>query len=291
MTNQTVTGASYSNNVLTLILSSPATIGSSYNIFYKGNSTSTQGSLTNVGSFSTNVNVPIAQVSNPLLSNIVGALGQDTTPSLTPTPEGNQLLGAWISDSIPLNPIAGIINGNEILLNYIANVQNNSGKSVLQASQFSVSINNGTAVTPTGAQLENGNVLLQLANGLLSTGDTIQVTYTPATVSSANDSTNNLYLVDVEGGTLWLPGSSTTIADSSNTTAPEILGAASIVKSNGTNLLTLVFNQQLSSTIPSESDFTVTSNGQNYIVNGTAVNNNVVQLTVAPTAGAALIGH
>jgi len=289
VTNQTVTGASYSNNVLTLTLSSPATIGSSYAISYKGNSTSTQGSLTNVGSFSTNVSVPIAQVSNPLLSNIVGALGPDTTPSLAPTPDGNQLLGAWISDSIPLNPIAGIIiNGNQILLNYIANVQNNSGGSVLQASQFSVSINGASAVTPTGAQLQDGNVELQLANSL-STSDTVQVTYTPASVSSANDSTNNLYLHDAEGGILWLPESNTTITGSSTTTAPELLGAASLVKSDGTNLLTLVFNQLLGSPT---SDFTVTSNGQNYIVTGTAINNNVVQLIVTPpVAGSPLIGE
>jgi len=290
VTNQTVTGASYSNNVLTLTLSSPATIGSSYAISYKGNSTSTQGSLTNVGSFSTNVSVPIAQVSNPLLSNIVGALGPDTTPSLAPTPDGNQLLGAWISDSIPLTPIAGIIiNGNQILLNYIANVQNNSGGSALQTGQFSVSINGAAPVTPTVAQLQNCNVELQLAN-TLSTSDTVQVTYTPASVSSANDYTNNLYLLDAEGGTLWLPESSTTITGSSTTTAPELLGAASLVKSDGTNLLTLVFNQQLLGS--PTSDFTVTSNGQNYIVTGTAINNNVVQLTVTPpVAGSPLIGE
>ncbi len=272
-TNYTVSSTKYTGKILTLTTSSSILAGSSVTV-------------SATGYLQVPVSTPV--VTTSILPNVEAALGQDSTPSLAPTSAGNQLLAAWISDAPPLTPIAGFVQGNQILLNFIENFNT---AITLQKEQFTVTVN-GTVISNdvSNAQFKYSNGILLTLNNSVAATDTVTVSYALNTTNS----TDNPYLTDAEGTKLWVPAFTTSLANSTGnsiTQSPELLGSGSIVQSDGTNLITLVFNQILKGT-PLSNQFTVTVNGQSYSVgSNVTVSGNTVQLTVTPPTGDNLIGQ
>ncbi|MFN5514413.1 MAG: SwmB domain-containing protein, partial [Cyanobacteriota bacterium] len=300
-----VSGAVLENNMVTLTTEPTLSTAQSYTVV---------GTLGAEQSLS--LVTPVTTTS--LLPTVEGILGQESTPSLAPTSEGNQLLGSWIADAPPLTPIAGFVNGDQILLNFVSALKTGDSADNLTPGQFTVSLNGGPAFNPQTAQIENGNsILLQLANEV-GASDVIQVAYAPLSENGLNSSSNP-YLTDAQGTQLWLPNfttynpnlpatdltppagtavnpptgiviSNVTGADTSGQ-SPTLLSAVSLVQDNQFNLLTLTFNALLAEQVPGTDEFSVTVNGQAYSVTTVGVYNNTVQLTVSPPANQPLMGQ
>ena len=217
--------------------------------------------------------------SQSVISNIEAALGSASSPTMAPnTVQGNTLL-AWVNDAPPITPIAAILSQGSnsstatITLDFAGALTN-----IPSASQFTISDQNGNSYSVNNVQITNDSVELTLNQSVTQTAQ-LNIGYK----LSPNSNSQNLTLSSPTNPTLYVDNFSDFSVTNTigNTSAPIVVGAASIATSSTTNLITLVFNQLISG-FPLVSQFTVLVNGVSYTINqaNAAEANNTVTLSV-----------
>lgn len=227
------------------------------------------------------------QDSKSLIEKVQADLGQDSPPTLSLTETGS-LLAAWIHEVPPITPIAGLvksINGTTaITLNFIENL-GNTGNNQPLPDQFTVTDTDNMSYTVTNVGVSGNSVRLTLEEPAASEDSQLLVSY--------QLSQNNLFLTDATGTRLWIdnfdafqPKNITGLMG-----APQYIGGGSIVQTETTNQITLVFDQDLTGA-PSPVNFSVQSNSQEYTIspNIELVDNTLI-LTISPPEGSDLIGN
>ncbi|BAQ63278.1 Calx-beta domain-containing protein [Geminocystis sp. NIES-3709] len=222
-----------------------------------------------------------------VIGNIEADLGQDSTPTLSLTKTG-EILMAWVAEVAPIQPIAGFVNGDIIILNFVENLQNDS---IPQPSQFTVTDTQGNIYNVDGAPSLLGNSLTLILDETIPESAQIKISYS----FSPTKNNGNLYLTDATNTRLWINEfSNFNLTNNTNkNNSPTLLGAGSIVANvsgQNVNRITLVFDQTLTGN-PIESQFSIENNGINYqLLNNPTVNGNTVTLNVIPPSGSGLIG-
>ncbi|WP_017292847.1 Calx-beta domain-containing protein [Geminocystis herdmanii] len=221
---------------------------------------------------------------NSVLASIEADLGQDSTPTLSFTKTG-QILAAWVAEVPPLEPIAGFVNGNEITLNFVDSLGN--GTDDPTPSQFTITDSNNNSYT-VGNVSTVGNSLTLTLDTAVTADVELKISY-----QIAPSNNQNLYITNTTTDTtLWIDNFNDFALDNitGSTNSPILLGSGSIVETSSSNKVTLVFDQNLTGS-PLNTQFTVQSNGVNYVIEpNITINNNTVVLTVQPPTGSNLIG-
>ncbi|MEI6371982.1 MAG: SwmB domain-containing protein, partial [Nostocales cyanobacterium ELA608] len=256
------------------------------NVSYTSNGTLQYSNGTTIDSFQASSLVagiaPTTIGSQSVISNIEAALGSASSPTMAPnTGQGNTLL-AWVNDAPPITPIAAILSQGSnsstatITLDFAGVLTNTTN--IPFASQFTISDQNGNSYSVNNVQITNDSVELTLDQPVTQTTQ-LNIGYK----LSSNSNSQNLTLSSPTNPTLYVDNFSNFAITNTigNTSAPIVLGAASIATSSNTNLITLVFNQLISG-FPLVSQFTVLVNGVSYTINeaNAAEANNTVTLSV-----------
>jgi uncharacterized repeat protein (TIGR02059 family) len=165
-------------------------------------------------------------------------------------------------------------NGSQVTLTWSETLGNNS---YATGSLFTILVN-GSPVSYGGMGYSSpGSSFTVNISPTITSNQTVTVSYAAPT---SNNATSNIAVQDSAGNDA-LAFTNTAVTNSSaiagDTTAPTLTSAS--LNTSGT-VLSLSYNETLSATTASASDFTVSVNGVSYSVSSVAVSTSVVQLTL-----------
>jgi uncharacterized repeat protein (TIGR02059 family) len=222
------------------------------------------------GSAAVTVAYSAPSASNLTTNNAVQDTAGNDATSLTATSVTNN------STEGPPRLVSAVVasNGSQVTLTWSETLGNNS---YATGSLFTILVN-GSPVSYGGMGYSSpGSSFTVNISPTITSNQTVTVSYAAPT---SNNATSNIAVQDSAGNDA-LAFTNTAVTNSSaiagDTTAPTLTSAS--LNTSGT-VLSLSYNETLSATTASASDFTVSVNGVSYSVSSVAVSTSVVQLTL-----------